>query len=164
MRLDVKPLNDERKIFDDEKIFTLIRTRSKRGFSLPLAHQSVENKRGDVNVWNLQLPLSIPMAAARGITRLLSRHRDCGDNLPDNVPYQIRLGAPARLSSPSDPSFSFSLFLLSPSFLVASYLHFSQNRSYSHPALQPLMKLYNCYSLKHSYSGQFIIIAILRSL
>ena len=60
VRLDVKPLNDERKIFDDEKIFTLIRTRSKGGFSLSLAHQSVENKRGDVNVWNLHLPWVFP--------------------------------------------------------------------------------------------------------
>ena len=83
------------------------------------------------------ITLSIPMAAARGITRLLSRHRDCGDNLPDNVPYQIRLGAPARLSSP-DPSFSFSLFLVCPLPSLLPAIFISLKIGHIHILLCPL--------------------------
>ena len=86
------------------------------------ARSPVENKGRDVNVWNLQLALSIPMASGDNQASLTTRRAETRDNLPDNVPYQIR---PGVLScQPHLSSHSISWF---PSLLSVSFFHFSQD-------------------------------------
>ena len=113
----------EKNIFDDEKIFTLIRT-IESGFSLAHHPWKIKEEMSMCEISNY--PWVFPwQRPGRGDNQTsLTTRRETGDNLPDNVPYQIRPGVvPWLPSSPvisTDPSFSDSLFL-SSSFLVARF-------------------------------------------